>query len=497
MRQPTDSQTPPESGKQLPHNLEAEQALLGSLLVSNNMIDSIPDQLGGLHFFEPLHGRVFEEIKQRIHAGRDASPISLKDRFASDEAMRELGGPAYLARLAEAGFSFVHARDYADTVYGLALRRMLIEVAGEIGRTAFDGASEIEPVEQVRFAEEKLHTLGERGKLDEGFQSFVSIAASSVERADKARRQGGAPGLSTGLSDLDAIIGGLKETDLIIIAGRTSMGKSALAVNMAFHIARELMMKAEDDKSGERRGVVAYYSLEMDGMQLVNRVLSAQSRIFTHKIQSGRLSEVEFESFIRTADDLSRLPLYVNDAGLMTIDHLCSSARRLQRQRGLKVIFVDYLQLLESSLWTRRENRVQQVAEVTRRLKALAKDLNVPVIALAQLSRQVETRESRIPQLSDLRESGSIEQDADIVLLLHRQEYYLQREKPNQAESEKFQNWQDKMAAVHNQADIFVAKHRNGRTGEVTAYFDIKFTQFSDLSELGEEGADPQGWEFG
>ncbi len=467
-------------------NIEAEQALLGALLISNEMIYRVPENFGREHFYDPLHGRIFEAIVKRIQGGQDASPITLRTLFEGDKAMEEVGGADYLKRIMEASLSFAHARDYAEDVYGRAIRRMLIEVAGEIEHTARDGTSGRSPEDQVRDAEQRLYALGEQGRIDTGFRSFSEFAVESINRAFHARQHGGATGLPTGFLDLDRIIGGLKETDLIIVAGRTSMGKSALAVNMAFNVARQLML--ESSKSNERPRGVAYFSLEMDGLQLINRILSSQSRILTRDLQAGRLSEEQFDRFARISADLSQLPLYVNDAGSMSIDQLCSSARRLRRQRGVDVIFVDYLQLVDASIFTRREGRVQQVAEVSRRLKGLAKELEIPVVALAQLSRLVESRTSKVPQLSDLRESGSIEQDADIVLLIHRESYYIEREKPSISDQEKWNEWQAKREQAHNLAKVLVAKHRNGATADIELYFNETYTQFEDLDRHEADG---------
>ncbi len=473
-------------------NIEAEQALLGALLISNDMIYRVPDNFGAEHFYDPLHGRIFEAISKRIQAGQDASPITLRTLFEGDKAMEEVGGASYLRRIMEASLSFAHARDYAEDIYGRAIRRMLIEVAGDIESTARDSGSERTPEDQVRDAEQRLYALGEQGRIDTGFRPFSDLAVESINRAYHASTHGGATGQPTGFVDLDRIIGGLKETDLIIIAGRTSMGKSALAINMAFNVARRLL--DANAESSERPRGVAYFSLEMDGLQLINRILSSQSRVLTRDLQSGRLTEAQMDRFARISADLSELPLYVNDAGTMSIDQLCSSARRLRRQKGVDAIFVDYLQLVDSSFFARREGRVQQVAEVSRRLKGLAKELEIPVVALAQLSRLVEARASKVPQLSDLRESGSIEQDADIVLLIHRESYYLDREKPAISDQDKWNDWQAKREQAHNLAKVLIAKHRNGATADVDLYFDETYTQFSDLDRH-EDDAGP-GSEF-
>ena len=474
-------------------NIEAEQALLGALLISNDMIYRVPENFGPEHFYDPLHGRIFEAISNRIQAGQGASFITLRTLFEGDKAMEEVGGTGYLKQIMEASLTFAHARDYAEDIYGRAIRRMLIEVQGDIDRTARDGTSGRDPADQVRDAEQRLYALGEQGRIDTGFRPFSELAVETINRAYHASTHGGATGLPTGFADLDRIIGGLKETDLLIIAGRTSMGKSALAINMAFNVAQRLM-GANSESSDRSRGV-AYFSLEMDGLQLINRILSSRSRILTRDLQAGRLNEADMDRFARAAADLSELPLYVNDVGTMSIDQLCSSARRLRRQKGVDVIFVDYLQLVDASVYARREGRVQQVAEVSRRLKGLAKELEIPVVALAQLSRLVEARASKVPQLSDLRESGSIEQDADIVLLIHRDSYYLDREKPPISEQDQWNDWQAKREQAHNLAKVLIAKHRNGATADIDLHFDEAYTQFSDLDRYVDDAE--TGREFG
>ena len=461
-------------------NVEAEQALLGSLLISNEMIYRLPDNFGPEHFYDPLHGRIFKTIRTRIDAGKGVSPTLLRAEFENDAAMKEVGGPDYLRRLLDASISYAHARDYAEDIYHRAIRRMLIDVAAEIDRAARDGASGRSSEDQVRDAEQRLYTLGAQGKIETGFRMFSDVASEAIEHARFAAGQGGATGLPTGLVDLDRIIGGLKDTDLIIIAGRTSMGKSALAINLAFNVASRFMKEDAGSNGGTRRSV-AYFSLEMDGTQVINRILCSQCGILTEDFQAGRLQGDQLQHFVEVTGALAELPLHVNDAGTMSIDHLCSSARRLRRQVGLDAIFVDYLQLVDSSFETRREGRVQQVAEVTRRLKALAKELEVPVVALAQLSRLVESRATKVPQLSDLRESGSIEQDADIVLLIHREMYYLEREKPDFNDQDASNEWQARMERARNVATVYVAKHRNGRTGQAELRFDERFTQFANL----------------
>ncbi len=474
-----------------PSSIPAEQALLGSLLHNNAMFDRLPEALRQDHFFEPLHGRIFQMIVKRMQTGHGVSPITLAPAFETDEAMSQMGGTQYLARLAGAAVSWSHVRDYANIVYDTALRRMLIDLGGSIQSMARDGAAELGPQEQVRQAEQMLYKLGEDGAVETGFRTFAEVAVDAVVQAEeKAKQRSTVSGLSSGFIDFDRKTSGLHRSDLVIIAGRTSMGKSALAMNIAFNIANAALMEdqAASDEDHRRLPVVAYFTLEMSAVQLANRILSARSGVTTNDITKGRIREDQFSSFVRAADELSQLPLYIDDTPSLDIDSLCTRARRLSRQRGLRAVFVDYLQLVEGSIVSRRDSREQRVAEVSRRFKGLAKELGVPVVALAQLSRQVESREEKTPLLSDLRESGSIEQDADLVCMIHRPEYYLSLEEPK-ADPSKHEEWQRKMDELHNVAYLDIAKHRNGPTGRVTLHFDkdhIRFTNAVSDEEVPE-----------
>ena len=472
------------------HNIEAEQALLGSLLVNNRMLDKINERLIGEHFHDPLHGRIFDVIHERIRGGHGVSAVTLKSHFANDPTLLELGGPRYLIRLTQAALSVSNAHDYASTIYQLALRKLLIQLSDEIRHEANNGASTLTAEDQIEQAERDLYNLGEKGRVERGFKPLGTLLVDAIQRADRARKNRGNIGLPTGLRDLDRVIGGLQNSDLVIIAGRTAMGKSALASHIAFSAARhaaENRQEESDDeqatkKAGSRKGPrgILYFSLEMSAVQLTNRIIAGQAHISSQKISRGLLKDYEFAKFIQVASDLSELPLYLDDTPAMNIGTLCTRARRMKRQVGVAAIFVDYLQLIESS--RRGENRVQQVTEVSQRLKGLAKELDIPVIALAQLSRQVETRESKQPQLSDLRESGSIEQDADIVALLHREEYYLERIKPPDGDVKR-PEWDAQMENVANIAQLHIAKHRNGPTDTLHLYFDRHYTTFGDLQE--------------
>ncbi len=474
-----------------PHNIEAEQALLGALLVNNDVYDRVAAVVQAAHFYEPVHARIFEVAANRIQKNALASPVTLKAFFEDDEGLRELGGPAYLARLAGAAISLFAARDYARLVYDLAIRRELIvlgqEIAEKAGRTELDS----EPRDQIVEAEQALYQLGEAGKVDKGFQSFLRAATDAVNVANAAyRRDGGLAGLSTGLADLDQKLGGLHPSDLLIIAGRPSMGKTSLATNIAFNIAKAYRKGVRQDGSegAVDGGVVGFFSLEMSAEQLAARVLSEASRVPSDRIRRGDLTEDEMRRFIEAAKALEACPLFIDDTPALPISTLAARARRLKRQHGLDVLFVDYLQLARPAS-KRSEGRVQEVSEITQGLKAIAKELDVPVVALSQLSRQVESRDEKRPQLSDLRESGSIEQDADAVMFVFREEYYKEREKPGEHDGEAMMKWMSAMDALRGRAEVIIGKQRHGPIGTVELAFEGEFTRFSNLVKAYQQSA--------
>jgi replicative DNA helicase len=478
-----------------PHNIEAEQALLGALLVNNDVYDRVASIVRSEHFHEPVHARIFEAAANRIQKNALASPVTLKAFFEDDPGLKELGGPAYLARLAGAAISLFAARDYAQLVYDLAIRRDLIligqDIADKAGRMDLDS----EPKDQIVEAEQALYQLGEQGKVDKGFQSFLRAATDAVMVANAAyRRDGGLAGISTGLADLDAKLGGLHPSDLLILAGRPSMGKTSLATNIAFNIAKAYRRGQRPDGSegAIEGGVVGFFSLEMSAEQLAARVLSEASRVPSDRIRRGDLTEDEMRRFIEAAKALEACPLFIDDTPALPISTLAARARRLKRQHGLDALFVDYLQLAKAS--GRSEGRVQEVSEITQGLKAIAKELNVPVVALSQLSRQVESREDKRPQLSDLRESGSIEQDADVVMFVFREEYYKEREKPGDHDIEGMMKWKDAMSAVHGKAEVVIGKQRHGPIGTVELAFEGEFTRFSNLVRAYQAGAQVEGF---
>jgi replicative DNA helicase len=464
-----------------PHNLEAEQALLGAILVNNEALDRVSSFLKPGHFFDPLHGRIFETASKLIMGGKRATPITLKTFFQADEPVGELSVPQYLGRLAANATTIINAEDYGRTVYDLAVRRQLIEIGEVMVNTAYDSPIDAHPSVQIEQAEQQLYELAETGKYGSGFEPFSSALTDAIDMAANAyRRDGGLSGLATGFADLDHRMGGLQPSDLVIIAGRPSMGKTALATNIAYHVAKAYTASADGDAPPDG-AVVGFFSLEMSAEQLATRIIAEQSYIPSERIRRGRIDSDEFDRIVEVSQELQNLPLFIDQTGGITVAQLAARARRLKRQRGLGFIVVDYLQLLSGSSRRAQEGRVQEVSEITTGLKALAKELHVPILALSQLSRQVEQREDKRPQLADLRESGSIEQDADVVMFVFREEYYLERSQPRE-NTEEHRQWQQDMEAVTGKADVIIGKQRHGPTGTVTLQFTPEFTRFSNLA---------------
>jgi replicative DNA helicase len=471
--------------RQAPHNIEAEQALLGAILVNNEAFDRVSEFLKPQHFFDPLHQRIFEIAGQLIHAGKIATPVTLKTFLT--EAGIEVGGltvPQYLARLAAEATTVINARDYGQAIYDLAIRRSLIQIGEGMVNAAYDAPVDVTPRDQIEQAERGLFELAETGRYNSGFKRFTDAMASAIGMAAAAyQRDGKLSGISTGLRDLDQRMGGLQPSDLIILAGRPGMGKTALATNIAFNIAKAYRFEVEADGSHKTTngGIVGFFSLEMSADQLATRIVAEQAGIPSYKIRRGDLTEQEFYDLTEAARAIQALPLYIDDTGGLAIAQLAARARRQKRQRGLDFMVVDYLQLLSGSA-RKGDNRVQELTEITTGLKALAKELNVPILALSQLSRQVEARDDKRPQLSDLRESGSIEQDADVVLFVFREEYYLKNKEPK-AGTEEHLKWQTDMAQVHGRAEVIIGKQRHGPTGTVSLQFEDSVTRFSDLAD--------------
>lgn len=467
--------------REAPNNLEAEQALLGAILVNNEALDRVSSFLKPDHFFDPLHARIFESVARLIMGGKRATPITLKTFFQADEPVGDLSVPQYLGRLSANATTIINAEDYGRTVYDLAIRRQLIDIGEIMVNTAYDSPIDAAPAAQIENAEQRLYELAETGKYGAGFEPFSAALTDAIDMAANAyRRDGGLSGIATGFADLDQRMGGLQASDLVIIAGRPSMGKTALATNIAYHVAKAY---AANPDGGEPLdgAVVGFFSLEMSAEQLATRIISEQSQIPSERIRRGRIDSDEFDRIVEVSQELQNLPLFIDQTGGITVAQLAARARRLKRQRGLGFVVVDYLQLLSGSSRRAQEGRVQEVSEITTGLKALAKELHVPILALSQLSRQVEQREDKRPQLADLRESGSIEQDADVVMFVFREEYYLERSQPRE-NTEEHRQWQEAMNTVTGKAEVIVGKQRHGPTGTVMLQFTPEFTRFSNLA---------------
>jgi replicative DNA helicase len=468
---------------QAPSNIEAEQALLGALLFDNAAFERLGDHLQARHFFEPFHQRLYQAIETNIRKGQLAEPILLAEQFSRDPAFEELGGVRYLADMVDRAPPAANAPDYARAVYDLALRRDLIRIGGEMASTAQKGDAELDAQEQIEKAEQDLYQLAEQGGVSQGFVTFVDALQGALAMAAEAHsREGGLAGLSTGLIDLDQKIGGMHPSDLMILAARPSMGKTSLACNIAFDVARNYAWEPQPDGSKKtvRGGVVAFFSLEMSSEQLAMRLLAESSGVSGDRLRKGEIDAMEFGRIRDAALEIQEAPLYIDATGGITLAKLTARARRLKRMVGLDLIIVDYLQLITTGAGG-PDNRVQEVSMITQGLKALAKELNVPVLALSQLSRQVENREDKKPQLSDLRESGSIEQDADMVMFVYRESYYLSRLEPREG-TEEHLKWQEQLEQVHGLAEIIIGKQRHGPIGTVRLSFNEDLTKFGNLA---------------
>ena len=479
--------TEPVRFRHPPHNIEAEQALLGAILINNEAMDRVSGFLDPTHFYEPIHREIYEVAAKIIQSGKQATPITLRTFFENHDPIDDdLTVPQYLGRLAVSAASIINAYDYGRTIYDLATRRQLITIGEDMVNQAYDTPVDFPPEEQIQEAEGRLYSLAESGKYGQGFLSFGSALTQAIEMANAAyQRDGHLSGLSTGLDDLDARMGGLQPSDLIILAGRPSMGKTALVTNIAYNVAKKFRAEKQTDGTDKTvdGGVVGFFSLEMSAEQLATRILSEQAEIASEKIRRGMITEPEFRRLVEVSQEMSRSPLYIDQTGGITIAQLSARARKLKRQRGLDLLIVDYLQLLSGSgkRGGGEQNRVQEITEITTGLKALAKELTVPIIALSQLSRQVEQREDKRPQLSDLRESGSIEQDADVVMFVFREEYYVERQKPSEGTPE-FIDWQAKMMQVSGKAEVIIGKQRHGPVGSVQLAFESNYTRFGNLA---------------
>jgi len=460
--------------KQLPCNIEAEQAVIASILVSNEIYDEISPILDSQKFFDPIHAKLYETIEKLISKGLLANPITLKNHFENNEGLKELGGQEYLIKITKFSTSAKQAIDYANIVQEMHVRRELIKISQSVldeASTNIDTNTTGEEI--IQNTEKSLFDLAERGHFNQSFMKFENALKQTIEMAKSAyQNEEGLVGVPTGLTDLDSRLGGLHKQDLVIIAGRPSMGKTALATNIAFYAAKNI------EKKGTK-STVAFFSLEMSSEQLSTRILSEQSRIRSNDIRRGKVSEKEFEQFIETSKNIYELPLYIDETPAITIAAISNRSRRIKRLFGLELIVVDYIQLMKSS-GKQEYNRVQEISEITQGLKALAKELSVPVLALSQLSRAVEQRDDKKPLLSDLRESGSIEQDADVVMFVYREAYYLERKEPRPGGID-YAEWQAKMNEVSHLAEIIIGKQRHGPTGNIMLEFEAQFTKFKDI----------------
>ncbi|HZE54578.1 MAG TPA: replicative DNA helicase [Bradyrhizobium sp.] len=467
-----------------PHNIEAEQSLLGAILVNNDAFYRVSDFLEPKHFFEPIHQTIYETSGSLVRMGKVATPVTLKTFLPAETDIGGMTVGQYLARLAAEATTIINAQDYGRTIYELSLRRDLIRIGEDMVNVAFDAPVDFAPRAQIEDAERQLYELAESGRYDGGFQRFAQAMKVALDMAANAYlRDGKLSGIATGLRDLDTRMGGLQRSDLIIVAGRPGMGKTALATNIAYNIAKAHRneLQADGTTKSVNGGIVGFFSCEMSAEQLATRILAEQTGVASSTIRRGGITQSEFDKIRDYTIELEHLPLFVDETGGLSISQLTARARRLKRQKGLDVLVVDYIQLLQGS-GKRSDNRVQEVTEITTSLKALAKELNIPVIALSQLSRQVENRDDKRPQLSDLRESGSIEQDADVVMFVFREEYYLENKEPKAGTAEH-EKWRTEMDLAHGKAEVIIAKQRHGPTGNVRLQFEGQFTRFSDLVE--------------
>jgi replicative DNA helicase len=461
--------------REAPYNLEAEQALLGAILTNNEALNHVDTNLKAEHFYVEIHNRIFTSIMKFYEKGMVANPVTLKQYFKSDDGVED----GYLIRLVTSSPNVINVRDYCRIIIDLALKRSLIDVGGNVVNSAYDYKAETSGIEQVEEAEQMLFNLASVGSSEGGFNHLSSVLHNTMQRAEVAyKSEGNVVGVRTGLKDMDRLLGGLQDSDLIILAGRPSMGKTALATSIAFNAAK---IFAQNDKNEAKIKSVGFFSLEMSSEQLAGRMLASAAGINSTKIQRGDMSNEEFAELVRNSNELARLPYHIDDTPALSIAALRTRARRLKRVANLGLIVVDYLQLVTGTGHSRSQGRVQEISEITQGLKAIAKELNVPVIALSQLSRAVESREDKRPQLSDLRESGSIEQDADVVMFVYREEYYLSRTEPRM-DTPEHATWMEKMEKVYGLADVIVAKQRHGPIGTVTMQFQSNLTRFEDLA---------------
>ena len=470
-----------KSSDKMPQNIEAEQSLIGSVLFDNKVLEDLPTNFATRHFFDPLHASIFDACIFLIDNGRLADPLTLKSYLKQDDLQRDIDIEKYLSELREGVVSLSKAKFYAEEIRNCYVRRSLIRIGDELINKSVNPTIDITPDQEISNTEEQLYNLAEKDQINSGPLDFKSVLASATNQINEAyNRKGKLSGIDTGFSGLNRQLGGLNKSDLLVLAGRPAMGKTALATNIGFNAAKS--SKLEKNES------ILIFSLEMSAEQLAQRILAEQSTIDSHKLRSGDLNETEFSKLVSTQNDILNLPFFIDDTPAISVGQIASRARRLKRTHGLSVIIIDYIQLIQGSKASEAQGRVQEVSNITRGLKSLAKELNVPILALSQLSRAVEQREDKRPILADLRESGSIEQDADVVMFVYREEYYLDKSEPTQRDNEnqesfneRFLKWQDRRNMAEGKAEIIISKQRHGPTGIVQVQFEAKFTRFMDL----------------
>ncbi len=477
--------------RELPHNIEAEQILLGNLMVNNEDLNKVSDFLFPEHFYEPFHRRLYEAIQKFHDKAVIANPVTLKNLFEHDEALQTKGGSTYLADLAGLAINIVNIHDYGKAIYELALKRSLIDLGKEIVNDSFQTDLNVSAHDQIENAEQKLFHLSMNDiENQKGFALLKYPLSRAIDRAQNAfKNKGKVSGIATDFIDLDEILGGFQDSDLVIMAGRPSMGKTAIATNLAYNCCKSMVKNHENSIKNKEEGytdtkpkAVGFFSLEMSSEQIATRMLAMISGVSSSKLRTGHIDEDEFGDIARASQELGEIPFFIDDTPSLSVSALRTKARRMKRMHNLGLIVVDYLQLMRANSSNREMNRVQEISEITQGLKAIAKELNVPLIALSQLSRAVEQREDKRPLLSDLRESGSIEQDADIVMFIYREEYYLMRKKPKEG-TEQYARWQEEMEDVSNITELIVSKHRNGPIGSAKLMFDANYTRFNNLTK--------------
>jgi replicative DNA helicase len=473
-----------------PSNLQAEQALLGALLANNKAFERVSEFLAPEHFTDPIHARIYQAIARRCEAGQIADPVTLRGEFEHSGVLDEVGGTAYLAQLLSAMVGIINAGDYGRVIRDAWLRRQLIDIGEVVVNRAFGAEAELDGAQQIEAAEQSLFDLASHGGSDNKAMSFEKALTLAIESAAKAfQNQGSVSGLDTGLRDLNKKMGGLHPSDLLILAGRPGMGKTALATKIAFGAARAMLANARvDNPNAVPKECVAIFSLEMSSDQLATRLLAEEARVSADRIRRGEISTKDYDNFVKVSREISAIPMVIDDTPALTLSALRTRCRRLKRTQGLGLIVIDYLQLMRPAAGTKPESRVLEISQITQGLKAIAKELAVPVLALSQLSRAVESRDDKRPQLSDLRESGTIEQDADVVMFIYRDEYYLQAREPkitafdrDDKYQEAMDKWKADMSSVYNKAELILAKQRHGPTGKIDLFFEGEFTRFADL----------------